>query len=522
MKLFYSLLFFHLAFFLSGQFTLVEDLNQGSDDTQSYSDFTFTLNQEYSLAVNESMTLIKLSTPETNWELYKITSSGIELVSDIAPGDVDSEIDFMTLYNDKVYFIANDGTGYTIWESDGTAAGTKMAFGLGTGSSIEVNGFIVGRDNKLYFEFKGSIFSYDGTDLFEFAHSEKISIVEEGNENSRNWCQFQDGIAIMDYSSFSIDLLSVDGNGVQKLASYEDDPFAEPHAMAEFENGIIFSFVEDGKDSDGIYSVDVTTGEISKLDDVPAYRVSPINSKSCLAKWESEYLLFNGDNPLGTKIHESDLQLNQGEDWPTASVEGNIFYLSSKGFFLDDIYSYYNSETGESKEIYTAEREAFRSKQLGSFALFGGNQIGSSSDYAIYSVNLYDGAIEELVYIEDPESFNVYIEPISIVDGELYFFAELDNDVGQEIYKATVELNTSVKDVVANDLLSLERANESEYLIKYPSAKVISLAIYDEAGRLVDYKNISTNTAFRLPSNGMYLINVNGEMGYNTFKAFSK
>ncbi len=521
MKLFYSLLFIHLVFFLTGQFTLVEDLNVGSDDTESYSDFTFTLNQEYSIAVNESMTLIKLSTPETNWELYKITANGIELVSDIAPGDADSDIDFMTLYNDKVYFIANDGTGHSIWESDGTTEGTKMAFGLGTGSSIEVNGFIVGRDNKLYFEFKGSIFSYDGVDLFEYAHDEKISIVEEGNENSRNWCQFQDGIAIMDYSSFSIDLLSVDGNGVKEIASYEDDPFAEPHAMAEFENGVIFSFVEDGNDSDGMYSVNATTGEISKLGDVPAYRVSPINGNSCLAKWESEYLLFNGDNPFGTKIHDSDLQLTQGEDWPTASVEGNIFYLSSKGFFLDDTYSYYNSETGESKEIYTAEREAFRSKQIGSFALFGGNKLGSSSDYAIYSVNLYDGTMEELVYIEDPESFNVYIEPISIVDGELYFFAELDNSVGQEIYKATVELNTSVKDVAANDLLSLEKVNESEYLITYPSPEAISISIYDVTGRLIDSKSLNTNTAFSLPNNGMYLINVKGEMGYNTFKAFS-
>jgi len=377
MKNLLLLLLIHCTIFLPAQYELVADLNPGDDDTDCYCDFNGTFEQQCAVALNESVTLIKLSTEETNWELYSITTAGIELVMDIAPGNTDSRIDQMTLYKDKIYFVANDGSGHTVWESDGTTEGTKMAFGLGTGEADDVNGFIVGRDDRLYFEFKTVIYSFDGTDLFEFQHPNAIWIIEEGNENSRNWCRYKDGIAVMDYQPFDSELLAINSDGIKLLATH-DAPLTEPYGMAEFEDGLIFNLVEDNDDSDGFYSVNTLTGEITKLSDEPARVVRAINQKSCIAKSGAAYLIFDKENPLGRNIHESDLQITLGEDWATAGIGANLLYQSTEGFFLDETYSFYDGATGSSTEIYVAEREVFGVTQIGSYGVFGGSSNGGS------------------------------------------------------------------------------------------------------------------------------------------------
>ena len=132
-----SFLFFLLisSSVLLSQITLVEDLNPGPESSECPCEFA-SRNQDCAIELNASMTVAKLSTPATNFELYSITSNGVELISDINPGELDSDITHMTYYDGLIYFIANDGNGHRIWVTDGTTEGTEIAFDLGDMTTI--------------------------------------------------------------------------------------------------------------------------------------------------------------------------------------------------------------------------------------------------------------------------------------------------------------------------------------------------------------------------------------------------
>ena len=77
----------------------------------------------------------------TGWELWKSdgTAAGTVMVKDIRSGRADSSPAEFTAVGNTLYFRADDGTnGYELWKSDGTATGTVMVKDInsGTGGSI--------------------------------------------------------------------------------------------------------------------------------------------------------------------------------------------------------------------------------------------------------------------------------------------------------------------------------------------------------------------------------------------------
>lgn len=95
-------------------------------------------------------------------ELWKTdgTDSGTQIVKDIVPGSADAGINvafygggtFATI-NNKLYFHTNSG----LWESDGTADGTKLFFPSTESFSI------VAFNNKIFFVANGKLYCSDGT-----------------------------------------------------------------------------------------------------------------------------------------------------------------------------------------------------------------------------------------------------------------------------------------------------------------------------------------------------------------------
>jgi len=80
------------------------------------------------------------------------TTAGTNMLTDLNPGVSSSSPEFMTLMGTDVYFAANDGTnGKEVWRTDGTLAGTSMVADvfIGAESSFPANLTTVG--NYLYF-----------------------------------------------------------------------------------------------------------------------------------------------------------------------------------------------------------------------------------------------------------------------------------------------------------------------------------------------------------------------------------
>jgi ELWxxDGT repeat protein len=88
-----------------------------------------------------------------NNELWRTdgTTAGTTRVKDINPGLANSDPSNFYVYNNKLYFTANDGTnGTEVWVSDGTSGGTVMLKDINVGGNASASGFTA-HNGWLYF-----------------------------------------------------------------------------------------------------------------------------------------------------------------------------------------------------------------------------------------------------------------------------------------------------------------------------------------------------------------------------------
>ena len=82
------------------------------------------------------------------WWYTDGTSSGTQLLADIGA----TSPSIATLFNGKFYFVTDDGTnGYELWSSDGTTAGTQMVKNINPGSGDAFPGNLTVYNNQLFF-----------------------------------------------------------------------------------------------------------------------------------------------------------------------------------------------------------------------------------------------------------------------------------------------------------------------------------------------------------------------------------
>ena len=78
------------------------------------------------------------------------TVGGTSMLLDINAGAGNSDPESFAIYNDKLYFVADPGTGTQLWETDGTQAGTKLVTEPNVGGEGAVEE-LAAYNGKLYF-----------------------------------------------------------------------------------------------------------------------------------------------------------------------------------------------------------------------------------------------------------------------------------------------------------------------------------------------------------------------------------
>lgn len=169
--------------------TLVKDINPGTGSSYLYNLMVF--NNTLFLIANDGT---------TGEELWKSdgTTQGTQLIKDIFPGQPSGLTAFHLVFcssfsiipygfKDRLFFAANDGIhGYELWESDGTAQGTKLNKDInpGIGDSypyqftvINDHMFFVANDQVHGYELWTSDGSSDGTQLLKDINPQGSSIV---------------------------------------------------------------------------------------------------------------------------------------------------------------------------------------------------------------------------------------------------------------------------------------------------------------------------------------------------------
>ncbi|PKP22799.1 MAG: hypothetical protein CVU05_02455 [Bacteroidetes bacterium HGW-Bacteroidetes-21] len=127
------------------------------------------------------------------------TSAGTNMIKDINPGSSSSTPSNFILYNNKLYFVADDGTsGTELWCTDGTEAGTTFVKDINPGSGSAFNSSTISSfygevyNNKLYFTANNGT---SGTELWVTDGTTSgttmiKNINASGDSNPQNYTEF--------------------------------------------------------------------------------------------------------------------------------------------------------------------------------------------------------------------------------------------------------------------------------------------------------------------------------------------
>jgi len=123
-----------------------------------------------------------------NWELWTTdgTDAGTLLFKDINSGTASSSPSLFTVWNDKLYFVADDGIhGQELWSSDGTVANTQIVKDIFPGTGNSEIGHMLAYEDKLFFRAEGSannseLWATDGTD----AGTQLYAEIKPGSDGS--------------------------------------------------------------------------------------------------------------------------------------------------------------------------------------------------------------------------------------------------------------------------------------------------------------------------------------------------
>jgi len=184
MKIFYVFLLLMFYHTLSSQAELVADINEGSEDSGIFCNYNYTKNQNCNVKIADKI-LFFAENSVFGRELYVLHEGKLELLKDLNNDPSSSNPEYLTVFNGLTYFIANDGTGYKIWQTDGTKDGTKIAFDLAAenASSSDYTAFLINED-EMYFAFQGSIYVYNKQDLIKVVYDKSIVISSSSVYNS--------------------------------------------------------------------------------------------------------------------------------------------------------------------------------------------------------------------------------------------------------------------------------------------------------------------------------------------------
>lgn len=288
-------------------------------------------------------------------ELWKSdgTESGTSIVKDIRPNDNSEYNGPLELleFNGKLYFTANnDINGYELWTSDGTESGTKMVKDINPNGSSNPNSLFVFNNNLYFIANNGTEYKLyksdgteDGTIMFKDIN---LYTSSSNNENqfliTNNYFYFfaNDG-------SKGFELWKSDGSesGTQivkdiRIGSNSSSNFLKGCAL---NNTIIFEA------NDGINGNEIWKSDGTEVGTVMLKNINNTNNSS-ISSYNSKYTLFNNE-----VFFIADDNIHGSEIWKTdGTSNGTVLFKDiNNGIASTSINKFYNDKINKKLLFFT-------------------------------------------------------------------------------------------------------------------------------------------------------------------------
>lgn len=399
-------------------------------------------------------------------ELYKTDGTTISLVKNIYPNsNKDSYPNNFAALNGVVYFSANNGSsGYELWKSDGTEAGTVMVkdITVGSSSTFSTNTPIVVYNNEIFFMKGTTLWKSDGTD----AGTVEVKDVES---NVKGLFVFNAKLHIFNYnSSFWVS----DGTtaGTTKIEVPVNE-FWHNGQYAIAGNKIYFQ----ANDSNG-YEIWVSDGTASgtkllkdihpEFDDNNIEDIIGFNGKAIFTasdkNWFGKELWISDGTEAGTKLLK-----DINKEGSNSSNPQNYFQFGDKVLFSAD-----NGENGRELWVIDAGNVSLLKDINPGPAYASPSNFIELNGTVYFSANTKekgkelwktDGTASGTVIVKDinPDSeHGLGNSNFAILNNKLYFFAN-DGTNGMELWETDgTDANTKmVKDINGTNVSSINNSD---------------------------------------------------------------
>jgi ELWxxDGT repeat protein len=469
----------------SGQVVLVKDINgdssTGGIPEGSYpTDFTVLNNKLYFFAIDEI----------NDNELWVSdgTESGTQLVKDINPsgsssGGFRSLPSDLTVFNNKLYFNANDGiSGNELWVSDGTESGTQLLKNIRPGNPADgSNAFeFTELNNKLYFEANDGVngrelWVTDGTE----SGTQLIKDISPGTRSS----YISDVVKLSNKLYFSADdeingdeLWVSDGteSGTQLVKNIQPNSEnvygSRPDDLTVINDKLFFTandgvngkelWVSDGTESGTQLVKNIQPNSDSGYDGSNPDNLTVFNNK----------LYFTADNGVnGQELWVSDGTENGTQLVADINSSGQAFPGNFDRFAVLNEKLYFTADNGiNGSELWVTDGTESGTQLLKDLNL--GSESSFASDFTVFNNKLYfnaddgvngielwvtDGTTAGTQLVDDiePGSSGSFPRDLIVVGNELLFTADTET-TGRELFKLTTNGSATITGTNRSDNLN--------------------------------------------------------------------
>jgi ELWxxDGT repeat protein len=439
-------------------------------------------------------------------ELGYLNGSGMKLLKDINVGSGSSEPRNLTLFQNKIYFIAEKSAdSYALWSTDGTTDGTKLEVQLPNGTS-QPSELVVSKSNKLYYTYESKLYQYDGSTATVL--DEGVNFAVNSRQASGNFCTYGEEIAytkLIKDDSLNLHVIENGKSIKKKTISTGVDRFDNIFGLNEVKAGLIVC-VEGSFDGSltATYAYNKSNNSLIKLfsgSDTYAVRVEKFDKDRVLAAiyGEGYYALDGTTNGKVLIAPTTEFSYTQGQKMEVLQYKGKVLFVGSTGGFFSDPSLYYSDGTvAGTKEIKKLSND-YNSNFVreGNYAFWADN-VSNGFEPNYYAVNLDNGDLKTLYTSTLSSNSGPSVLMLGVLAKKVYFISNLTPANGYEIYSLDFNVNiTAVKEVLfPNNKINI---TNNQFEIISNTTKGLKVNFFSRDGRLLSAMMVKPNQKYDLP-----------------------